>query len=314
MFDILRYTAADAAKWNSFVAASKNGTFLLDRKYMDYHSDRFSDHSLIVADPAGHVIALLPANRIDDQVFSHGGLTYGGLILNEEMTTTRMVDLLNALSGYLSAAGISRLEYKTIPSIYHRLPAEEDKFALFVLGAELSRRDVLSVVDLASPGPIQQRRMRGARKAEKTGVSIEASDAWPAFWVILAENLAERHGRQPVHSVDEIILLHRRFPENIRLYVAKYRDTVIAGAVLYLVGRTAHVQYIGSSREGRETGALDMLFIELLHSHRDYRYFDFGVSNEGNGRILNRGLCEFKDGFGARAIVHDHYSLATKTV
>ena len=48
MFEIRRYTADRADEWNLFVAASKNGTFLFDRRFMDYHSDRFRDHSLMV--------------------------------------------------------------------------------------------------------------------------------------------------------------------------------------------------------------------------------------------------------------------------
>ena len=48
MFEIRRYTADRADEWNQFVRASKNGTFLFDRRFMDYHSDRFRDHSLMV--------------------------------------------------------------------------------------------------------------------------------------------------------------------------------------------------------------------------------------------------------------------------
>lgn len=40
------------------------------------------------------------------------------------------------------------------------------------------------------------------------------------------------------------------------------------------------------------------------------KYFDFGISNENNGRFLNRGLIAQKEGFGARTIVHDFYELS----
>ena len=55
MFDIVRYTADKEAEWNAFVAQSKNGTFLFDRGYMDYHSDRFTDHSLMFFERVGCV-------------------------------------------------------------------------------------------------------------------------------------------------------------------------------------------------------------------------------------------------------------------
>jgi hypothetical protein len=35
-------------------------------------------------------------------------------------------------------------------------------------------------------------------------------------------------------------------------------------------------------------------------------HFDFGTADECDGRYLNRGLIDQKEGFGARAVVHDH--------
>jgi hypothetical protein len=307
MFRIRQYSSADAHSWNEFIARSKNGTFLFDRRYMDYHADRFSDSSLIVSESDDRWVSVLPANRVDSALVSHGGLTYGGLISDEEMTTSRMIDLFAALLRYLAEAGIERLEYKTVPAIYHSLPAEEDRFALFLHGASLSRRDVLSVVDLGAQGRIQERRRRGAKKAESLRVAVEESDDWAPFWDVLTANLLDRHGRRPVHSLDEIVALARKFPDNIRLFVAKREGVVLGGVVMYLASPTAHAQYIGSSAEGRQCGALDLLFGSLIDRHRSFRYFDFGISNEG--ATLNRGLSDFKDGFGARAVVHDHYVL-----
>ena len=48
MFEVRRYTPDKASEWNRFVAQSKNGTFLFDRRFMDYHADRFEDCSLMV--------------------------------------------------------------------------------------------------------------------------------------------------------------------------------------------------------------------------------------------------------------------------
>lgn len=44
---IKRYTSDDMPLWDTFVKASRNGTFLHERSYMDYHSDRFDDYSLM---------------------------------------------------------------------------------------------------------------------------------------------------------------------------------------------------------------------------------------------------------------------------
>jgi hypothetical protein len=55
-----QYTADREEEWNDFVRDSKNGTFLFDRRYVEYHGDRFADFSLLVRDDRGRLIALLP--------------------------------------------------------------------------------------------------------------------------------------------------------------------------------------------------------------------------------------------------------------
>jgi hypothetical protein len=309
MFKIRRYATGDKEAWNRFVAESKNGTFLFDRNYMDYHSDRFADFSLLIADAADRLIGLLPANRVEDRLVSHGGLTYGGIVSDREMTTAGMIDLFVELRRYLVDLGVRWLDYKTIPSIYHRLPAEEDRYALFLNKAALVRRDVLSVIEAGSAAPLQERRLRGIRKAEKAGVTVEPGHQYEEFWQILAENLLSVHNRRPVHSLEEISLLSRRFPDNIQLFLAKRDGEALGGVVMYLTGATAHAQYIASNAEGRRIGALDLLFQRLVERFSRIRYFDFGISNESDGRQFNRGLLDFKEGFGARAVVHDHYCL-----
>ena len=158
-----RYRADDQDMWNRFVAESRNGTFLIDRGFMEYHADRFDDHSLVLRE-AGEPVALLPANRVGDILHSHQGLTYGGLIIGARSGSSAMLAMMDALVGYLREAGFSRLVYKTIPWIYHRNPAEEDRYALFRRNAVLVRRDVLSVIPCAARLKPQERRVRGAKR------------------------------------------------------------------------------------------------------------------------------------------------------
>ncbi|WP_322030603.1 GNAT family N-acetyltransferase [Paraburkholderia sp. J76] len=311
MIKITRYMREDKARWDQFVSESRNATFLLSRDYMDYHSERFVDHSLLIRDAKGALLALLPANQHDGTLQSHGGLTYGGVISSISMTTPTMLEVFDAVVGYLREQGFKRLAYKTIPSIYHRYPAEEDRYALFRLDARLTRRDVLSVIAQEPRIPFQKRRQRKITQAGKLALEIRTSNEYGPFWAILEENLAAAHGVKPVHTLDEIQMLAQRFPQNIRLHVCLEEGKVVAGVVVFDTGRVAHMQYISTSLRGRETGALDLLFATLIE--RDYAqraFFDFGISNEDNGRYLNVGLIEQKEGFGARAVVHDFYELA----
>ena len=125
MFEIRRYTPRQADEWNQFVTESKNGTFLFDRHYMDYHSARFADHSLMIY-RRGRLYALLPGNVDGDTFYSHQGLTYGGLIMNGRTTASDVLEIVRLLNNQWRSEGIRQVIYKPVPWIYHQQPAEED--------------------------------------------------------------------------------------------------------------------------------------------------------------------------------------------
>ena len=311
--EIRRYTAADKAAWDGFVAQSKNGTFLFLRDYMDYHSDRFRDHSLMVYD-GGRLSALLPAND-DGQgtLWSHRGLTYGGLIMDVRCRAAWVRQVFVLLNDYLRRQGFRRVVYKHVPWIYCALPSEEDLFALAnVCHATLRSRDVASVVTLDNRLPFSTLRRRGVKKAQANGLTVCESDDFAGYWELLRENLRQRFHASPVHSLPEIELLHRRFPGHIRLFVTKRDDHMLGGTVLYIDHLTVKTQYISASEEGKRTGALDGLFCHLLRQFADegMRLFDFGTSNRVDNDDLNEPLIFQKEGFGGRAVCYDVYEWA----
>jgi hypothetical protein len=163
-------------------------------------------------------------------------------------------------AAHLVAQGFGSWSYKTIPMIYHIHPAEEDRYALFLANATLSRRDVLAVVDRRAPLPYQERRTRSVKKAHKDGLNFTEELNYAEYWDVVTANLAEKYGVAPVHSLAEIELLRARFPENIRLFVCRDAGRLLGGVVMYLSATVAHVQYIASTDEGRKRGALDGLF------------------------------------------------------
>lgn len=305
---VVRYVPGRAEEWDAFVAGSRNGTFLFHRAYMDYHADRFRDHSLFL-EVEGRPVALLPAHESESELVSHGGLTYGGFIVGERATLSTIGHCFDAVACQMREQGLERLIYKTIPHIYHRQPAEEDLYALFLRGAERHRRDVLLVLDNQSRGPMQERRTRALKRATRAGLIVRESRDYAKYWPVLSENLQSKYGVGPVHTLPEIEMLALRFPENIQLAVCTAGERVLGGVVVYASDRVAHLQYIASSAEGRECGALDAVIAHLMERWRDRRYFDFGAATENDGRQVNAGLVEFKEAFGARTVIHDHYTM-----
>lgn len=308
MFEIVRYSQERAHEWNTFVAHSKNGTFLFDRRYMDYHADRFTDFSLMIY-RQGALYALLPANAEGDVLWSHRGLTYGGIVMTDKAMAERIQQLFRELNDYLGRQGFRKVVYKTVPHIYHRVPSEEDWFSLFsICRAQLVDRSVSSTIDLSQPLKWRRDRKYGVNKAFANSVQVGESSDWAGFWQVLESNLMHKYGAKPVHTLWEIELLHSRFPDNIRLFTAERNGQILGGTVIYLSPMVAHAQYISASPEGKALRVIDALFDYILHEcDWPVRYFDFGTSNEEDGHILVEPLIYQKEGFGGRAVCYDTY-------
>lgn len=306
---IEKYNAENKPVWDDFVSTSRNGIFLFYRDYMDYHSDRFHDYSLMFFEN-NKLIALLPVNISENTVYSHQGLTYGGLILSCEIKTPQVIEVVAKTIQFLQESGVSKIIYKSIPHIYHRYPSEDDLYALFRRNATLLSRTISSTIDLSNKLDYAELRKRQIKKAEKLNLTVCESDSLSEFWYILEENLKENHQTVATHSLKEIEYLKKQFPDNIRLFCTQKNDNILAGCLIFETDTVAHTQYISASTEGKEIGALDLLFDHLINNiFNKKKYFDFGTSTENNGHFLNQGLISQKEGFGARGVVYDTYQI-----
>ena len=308
---IIRYREELKNEWDRFVEKARNATFLFMRDYMDYHSDRFTDASLMFYD-GNSLRALLPMNHSSDgDAKSHEGLTYGGFILSDDSRYSEVKEmLLLTMQWAKENLGAKKIIYKPTPYIYHRVPSQEDLYALFIVGARLTGRSLSSTIENRERIPFSQLRRRKAKRAAKEGITYKENSDYGTYWSILADVLANAHGCAPTHTLDEIELLHSRFPERIRLFSAYKEETMLAGCVVYETARTAHIQYIAASPEGKAAGALDGLFEYLFdNTYSNVEFIDFGISTEKGGTILNEGLLFQKEGFGGRGITYDIYEI-----
>ncbi|MCH5230685.1 MAG: GNAT family N-acetyltransferase [Muribaculaceae bacterium] len=305
---IVKYDPAFKHRWDEFVENSKNGTFLFKRDYMDYHSDRFLDNSFMVY-RNDKLYVLFPACKIGEILSSHAGLTYGGLIMNDKSTTQPILDIFGLLLDRISSEGIKEFIYKPVPHIYHRQPAEEDLYALFRFGAKLSVRNVSSTLTAIEPIKFSTLRRRIVKKADAAGVKVSFSEDLSAFWEILSENLSQKYNVLPVHSIKEILYLKSKFPQ-IKLLAAFKDNSMIGGVLCYVTDRVLHLQYISATPLGKELGAIDAIIEHIINANfYGTQYLDFGISNEDRGRYLNENLIHQKEGFGARAICYDSYTI-----
>lgn len=306
--EIRRYRREDKELWNSFVSKARNATFLFDRNYMDYHADRFDDNSFMFYHK-GKLKAVLPANVAGDTLYSHQGLTYGGLLLDKKATVEDVLECFDSLNSWLRENGISKVVYKALPWIYQQYPSEEDLYALtWKCKAQLISRDISSSIVIDNKLKFAESRKSGIRKALSLNIEVGESHDVDGFWHVLEENLGNRYNAKPVHTANEMKLLMSRFSNNIRLYVAKMNGEIVGGTLIYVTPQVVHTQYISASVEGKKHGALDLLFDYIINKvYANCRYFDFGKSTEQGGAYLNEPLIFQKEGFGGRGVCYDWY-------
>lgn len=310
-WSIQLYKPEDKKLWDDLVTASRQGTLLHYRGYMDYHSDRFRDCSLIAL-RKGKPTTLLPANIDNEGILrSHQGLTYGGWLTPlSHFDGSDMLRLFDAWISWCRENHIREIIYKSTPHIYHKIPAEEDMYALFRFGATIDTVNLSTVIDVRENPGFNTLQKRHFKKASMLSPWIKETSDASEFMPIIKECLRSRHDATPVHTEGELQILKDRFPHGIRMFLAGIGSESEAAVCMYNTNSVAHCQYIATSESGREKGTLTYLMNHLIHEEfSGNRYFDFGTSNEDAGRILNSGLIHQKTGLGGRGVAYQIFRL-----
>ncbi len=304
-FQVEKFDLANRNGWDSYVDSARTPLFLFKRDYMEYHADRYPDFSIIVRG-SEQIAAIFPATGSESRIYSHAGLSFGGLLASPEIRLRGFIEVYFRILLFLRKAGFNELIVKQIPSFLRHPSSEAEDYALFLAGGQLYRRDANLVVQ-PREYKISSRKLRSVKKAISSGVVTLEDQSLVDFWRdVLEPNLASRHGAKPVHSVDEIILLKDRFPAQIRLYTSHIGNEMVAGILVYEYGDAIHCQYISSTDKGRKVGALDLLVHNLITKWYSARLFiSLGTSNREDGKVLNVGLAEWKEGFNANTYCHN---------
>ncbi len=309
-YNVIRYSQEYKQQWDDFVRTAKNATFLFFRDFMDYHSERFEDYSLMVFKDS-KLQALLPANKNGQTIYSHQGLSYGGFLISKKSNLNNLISIYTETMQFLKSQNFKGLSIKSIPIIYHNNINQEEALIHNLLEATITRVDSYLVIDNSSvkKNQINRNRKRALKKARDFQLSFKKSEDLEAFWGnLLTPNLQKRFKTTPTHNLDEIRLLKNRFPEQIQFYGVYENQSLRAGAVMFIFDKVVHFQY-SSGDENRDNGALDLLFYSIIELFKEKKYISFGNSSEKNGAKINQGLLYWKESFGAESIVQTFYDI-----
>lgn len=310
---LIPYYHAYQVLWNQFIASAENSSFLFDRNFMDYHADRFKDHSVMLFE-GQELIAVLPANESDNLIYSHQGLTYGGLVFKKmsEISDDFFEKCLSCIFKYYHEKGFKSLIYKEMPFFYQTFKINLDRLKPI----QLFQKDIGAVIDLRGDFRFSYLRKRSIKKALNNSLlSIQNFEnqliELEKFWnELLIPNLKNKYNLRPTHTLEEITLLANRFPHNIKLYSVYCQKEMVAGTLVFENKKVAHCQYIASNSLGKSLKASDLLFNFLITQHyKDFRYFSFGISNWHGTSTINHNLLAWKLSWGAQVCEHLHFKL-----
>jgi hypothetical protein len=313
-YTIKKYEQNDCKIWNEFIAKAKNATFLFYRNFMEYHSDRFEDFSLLVFEEE-KLKAVLPANKKGNSVYSHQGLTYGGLVFSSKLKAENIELILDEILLFLKQNAIQTFYYKPIPGFYLLEGNSEIDFFLIKRGAVLEQKEMNLAVNLKLPLHISKSKLKHFRRIENLDLDIIEEENFEPFWsIILEPRLLDKFNVKPVHTILEISFLKERFHQNIRQYSVYQKEEIIAGITIFETENVVKSQYGATSKRGEEVRALDFLFINLIQKYKQKgkHFFDMGIVNENNEKGYNTGLLKQKEELGCTVYNQDFYKIEIK--
>lgn len=312
-YKVIRYQPEHKKQWDDFVRQAKNATFLFYRDFMEYHSDRFEDYSLMVFND-DQLFSVIPANRVGDKIYSHQGLTYGGLLISPKLKLTSFIEIFQSVLRFLEKESITRLELKLLPPFFSTFASDEINYALFCVEAQCFRCETFAVLDLQKPYQFSKDRKDGIKRGIKNNLEVKEDFDLVPFWEkLLIPVLEEKHEAKPVHSAEEIQRLKEKFPSQIRQFNVYDKNKLVAGTTIFETPLVAHSQYIAANADKNTNGSLDFLHNHLIKNVFPKKtFFDFGTFNLEQGTKINSGLGYWKQSFGAHIYAQNFYSIATQ--
>ncbi|WP_136666877.1 FemAB family protein [Flavobacterium sp. H122] len=308
-YTIKKYEPQFYSIWNQFIADSKNGTFLFHRDFMEYHSDRFEDFSLLVFDDKDNLVAVLPANRVDDTIYSHQGLTYGGVVFSNKLEIFHVEQIMNSIVFFFKIEKIHEIILKNQPTLYLIAGNYGLDYVLFqYFNSELLKREMNFMIDYSKKMIISKSKLKHFKRISKLGLKVVEESNMSFFWdKVLIPCLESKHNVKPVHSLEEIQKLKSKFPSNIIQYSVYLNEEILAGITLFKNKNGVKSQYGASTEIGQKYRALDYLFITLIQkfNNQEFAFFDMGTATEKNELGYNPGLVKQKIELGCAIFNQD---------
>lgn len=321
--EIIPYTDGHADEWDRFVADSRNGTFFHTRRFLRYHAaGKFADHSLMFRKD-DQMCAVLAAASVEEDskrwLIAHPGASYGGLVLSPRWGMAETGEIVKALMSHGKEAGFHGIRFlRLTPPSVRRVSSDDQEYWLFQNGWKVFRFELATSLFLNG---ITEDRVLGlfsgkcrnaVRQGERSGLTVQESTDFAAFWAILETSLEERHKAKPTHTIAEIERLRTLCPGDIRLFAAFDGPTMVGGSVgINLHPSAIYTLYMAQDYAQQEKHPMHLILAHLakLCIREGRSILHFGISTEDGGTAVNENLFFFKESFGGRSVRRESWEV-----
>lgn len=308
MLEIIKYDEnKHAALWDSFIWKSNNGTIFHTREFLTYHQDRnFQDCSFIFQNK-NNIEALFTGAIIDNVLYSHPGASFGGFIYNELSfeSGSKIVDLL---VDFAQQKNLKEIIIIPTPFIYYNKYNEVMEYCLYIKGCNIIEYYISSFVDLETSllEQMHNRKKRYIKKMEDK-IDIRLSTDLDNFYPILISNKL-KHKAKPTHTLEELKILMKKFPDQIKLLLSYQDNKIIGGALNFITNQNSCILFynmIDYEYQNLQIASLQIYASLKWAQENKLKFLDIGVSQlyKGEQIIPHESLINFKEQFGAKAMI-----------
>ena len=283
-----------------FIKNSDENILFSRENFLNYHGDRFLDASILSSDQG--VLTYFPASKLGSEVVSHAGCTYGGLLITGKFTAEKINKVYQNIISLYVQEGVTKLTIKLAPKGFKSIESDMEAWVLFNLGFEVERYDLWNVLDAADLSFSSQHK-RNLKKF--THGSFNICQDWgylTDFYDILKNNLLDRYGVSPVHTLEDLNNLKHRLGNKLFLRVAVDPFGVVLGGIIcfQLRSRLIHAQYIAASDQGKRNFVIDGIFHNCYLSLKNNERLSYGGSLVGTNH--NHSLLRHKHQMGGKPV------------
>ena len=315
---IHEYAEENLNEWDNFVANSNNGTIFHLQKFLKYHTVGKFEFTHYIVRKDGQIVAVLAGGFKENGniYWSPVGASYGSLV-TDDLPFELSLAIVDEVINFFKSKGTREIFLIPPPLIYSKIYNQHLEYAMLYRHFDFEYHYISHSIDLAIDYKNHYNRATKFKfnKIKKNAdLTILQKNDFEVFYPILVEN-KKKHNATPTHSFEDLQKLNALLPDKLKLFIAYYKDTPIAGHLVFLSNQNVALCFYNAMDYKYEKLFPAYALAEFVidwSKENGYKWFDFGVSQDttsDNPMTPSISLIQFKENFNTRGIFRSTYHL-----